>query len=252
MKTAFITISIGKRPWADTTRKLLKKYTDSIGADLIVEDSFDDDEILQWCKSQSSPRKNLHAYVMKSLVVEKYLKIYDRITVIDDAYCIKPSSENIFDIVPEGELGYLRHPYHQSKIKDHVAHNSFDMIKRFYGNINMIYDEKYYSNSSLVVYSKIHQQAFSRENIKKCLPLFLTNWPHQTYMYYTCMSNKLKMFEIPEIYHVIPGMYDMMGKDRATLKSALKYINSETRGCHITGRYNYREKLLKEVCELWM
>lgn len=259
MNSAIICVSIGKRPWTKYTFNILKKYAKNINSDFIVESECNYKPVINFeNRFVKVGRPNKKGYIAKALVVEKYLKKYDRIAVIDDSYIIKPNANNLFELIPESYLGFNPEVHMNLKKGKPTPSSgvSFSSIKKYIKENNLKeinYDWTKYANSSLVLYDKSHIEYFSQDYIFNNLNLFNCRQPHQTFLYYTCAKFNIKQKEIPQNFHIVPGIWEKTSSERRILKSGKSYINLDNvSGVHYTGTYNYRELLLKEAYELWV
>jgi len=259
MNHAVICVSIGKRPWTKYTFDAMERYAKNINSDFIIESECNYKSVNNFeNKFINVGRPNKKGYIAKALVVEKYLKKYDRIAVIDDSYIIKSNADNLFELIPESYLGFNPELHmNLKKGKPTPSSNvSFEYIKKYIkeNNLNEInYDWTKYANSSLVLYDRSHIEYFSQDYIFNNLNLFNCRQPHQSFLYYTCAKFNIKQKEIPQSFHIIPGIWEKLQRERSVLTSGKSYINLDgVNGVHYTGTYKHRESLLKEAHELWI
>lgn len=159
---------------------------------------------------QSQHLKNYTINVKASF--ERYdmynlLKIYDRVLWLDSDIYISKQSENIFDIVPEDELGVF---YEVDSIK-----KTNDCINRMVETFQMKTKLSKYFNSGVLVTSKCHsemfnmskvEEFFNNPNIKGC-----QNSDQDYLNLYTHREN-VKVYSLPR-------QYNYMINDRGFVKS---------------------------------
>ena len=131
-----------------------------------------------------------------------------------------------------------------SELKKYIKENNL---------MEVYYDWTKYANSSLVLYDRSHIEYFSQDHIFNNLNLFNCRQPHQSFLYYTCAKFNIKQKEIPQSFHVIPGIWEKLQRERSGFTSGKSYINLDgVNGVHYTGTYRHRESLLKEAHDLWI
>lgn len=189
-----LTLSVGNRPWFNTTKKSMIEYSQKINCDFMIID-----------KPHLNPR---------NLKCEIYdlLDRYDRIIYLDDTCIITQSCPNLFDIVPENNFGVFCEP--RSLIS---VYQILDEGFKYY-KINKCNDNLFF-NSGVMVISKIHKEIFKPVemknicgfydqvyfNCKRCelnIPIYnLTN----RFNYMIPFKNNVKLVNNVYIYHITRG-----------------------------------------------
>lgn len=240
---AIIMVSLGgKRAWLEYSSETFRQYAKNIGCDFIIETESPKMPAIEKLP-RSEGRTNKVPYAAKAYFVEKYLKQYDRIAIVDDTYCIRVDAESIFDLIPEGYLGF--NPEAKKWTEDKPRSHTYS--ERFLGkNIFGWASTKPYMNSGMIVYDQSHKDIFTLGNIYLNANLFNADFPHQTFTYYLVNKYDCKMKALPAEYHVVPGINTMTYNVR---KNISEYdIKSSEMAFHITGSYSKRTELIKNIC----
>jgi hypothetical protein len=238
---AIIIISIGDRPWANSSIKTVEYFCEKNNCDLFVEKE-NPEELAILKNLKNVGRKNKIAYATKAYVVEKFLSNYKKIAVVDDTICINPHTPNFFKLVPENYIGYNKEPGKDSNL---TIENSFKIIKKYIPNFKE-FNKNFYMNSGFLIYDKNHKGIFTTKNIIENKNLLLSNFPHQTLTYFLLRKYKCKMFELDKKFHIVPGIEDPF-LNRKELKSIGNYFNKNDYVYHFTGTYRYRNLLISET-----
>ena len=159
---------------------------------------------------QSQHLKNYTLQVKASF--ERYdiynlLKVYDRVLWLDSDIYISKNSDNIFDIVPEDELGVFYEV--DSMAKTHgclrVMAESFKLDKPL---------PKYF-NSGVLVTSKCHSEMFNMVKVKEFFEnsnITVNRNSDQDYLNLYVHKNNVKVYSLPR-------QYNYMINDRGFVKS---------------------------------
>jgi lipopolysaccharide biosynthesis glycosyltransferase len=213
MKKLVLSVSIGNRPFTKYTLKTIEEYAYKIKADYKLISEY---KVPEEYNDIPIGRNGNTVYLVKLLVVQDYLKIYDRIIFLDDSCIVNTDYPNLFDIVPYNFLGannegVLEWPTAATKTID--LFNRSNLPK----NILTKHD---YINTGILVISKHHSELFSKNNIlslgKK--KFFANAWPEQTYMNYV-----LSAFTIPVFY--LPHHFNRMSVHKERLEERVNYSN---------------------------
>jgi hypothetical protein len=189
MKYAVITIAIGERyqKMGEITHFNMKRYADKIGADFIVID--------KQKVSQTTPH-------WEKFQLLDYLEEYDRILFVDTDVLIKKNCPNIFDVVPEAELGIFNEAPFVAR-RDIAIETCADAYKLK----DFKWDGKYY-NTGVMVVSRCHRMLFRKPEQE------IFNFYEQSYLNLAIQRSSFKIFNLPFEYNRMSCMDKMTGKGR--------------------------------------
>jgi hypothetical protein len=164
-----VTIAVGANyeHLATLTHPRIKNYADRIGADFVV-----------W---KDSGTHTIPAY--RKLDVVDLLKKYERVLYIDTDILIRPDAPNIFDIVPETQLGLFEEGrFSERKMAFYeygkaVGDNCDGWLNRYY-------------NTGVIVASRGHEGAFAQPQIE------INNYYEQTCINYNVYKFNVPVFEL--------------------------------------------------------
>ena len=144
-KRAIVTIVTGSfhRFLASLTHYYLKNYAAKVEADLIILTNDDkDSKACCWLK-----------YTMKDL-----LSTYDRILYIDTDIIVTDKTPDLFDEVPEDSIGCYNEIPHSKAWVDMTYPKYISIVGE---NPEEYYDETFYMNAGLFLFSKQHSKLFT-------------------------------------------------------------------------------------------
>lgn len=170
-KLAVLTIAMGEhyQKLSKITHPTIKHYADKIGAEFIVID--------QQKISQTTPH-------WEKFQIFNLLNVYDRILFIDTDIIIREDAPNIFDEVPDTELGL----FNEAPWTDRSKELLIDTCKAYDTKLDG-WDGKYY-NSGVMVISRCHKHLFKKPDKE------VFNFYEQTYLNMIFALNKPKIFDI--------------------------------------------------------
>jgi hypothetical protein len=187
MSRAVVTIACGSfyERLAAITHPTIQAYADRIGADFIV-----------W--------REFGSHVMphyQKLELAKVLDQYDRVLYIDTDVLVRGDTPDLFEIVPEDELGaFDETPY---------INRNIDMIQFMtaVGCDPWSWDGKYY-NTGVMVLSKCHQHLFYQPERE------LNAVMEQSYLNLVFSRTKTKMYPLPHRFNRMAFMDWFSGENR--------------------------------------
>lgn len=158
---ALITIVIGKQAEAlfEITQPFFDSYAKNINADLIV------------IRDLNYEGKILPMPYYAKLKLTEYLNQYKQVVYLDCDIIILPESPNIFDYVPEENLGVV------IEGKDLSHWKSLYLVTAEMGTLENWQKPDQYFNAGMIVCSQIHQQLFEYPD-----SFFLGQFPDQTFL----------------------------------------------------------------------
>jgi len=166
-------------------------YADRVGADLLV--------------LKELPYDLPSPHWAKFSIYELLKKQYNRIAFIDADILIRPDTPNIFDVVPEEQLGIFNEgTYTPRAMCIHEVKKVFNVpLPRWNG--------KDYYNTGVMVVSRDHRHIFRvDEDIK---PL-RNSFGEQTYLNMKIMSSDVKIFSLPFKFNRMSMMDRIIGVSR--------------------------------------
>lgn len=189
MKYAVISITIGEKyqKMSEITHPYIKKYADKIGADFIVIDK------------QKVSKTTPHWEKFQLL---DYLNDYDRILFLDTDVIVKKNCPNLFDLVPEAQMGMFNEaPF--------VARRdiAIETCAEAYRMKDFAWDGKYY-NTGVMVVSRCHRMLFRKPEVE------IFNFYEQSYLNVMIQRMKIPVFNLPYQYNRMTCMDKISGKDR--------------------------------------
>lgn len=241
-RVAVLVISIGERPFSALTLSNIKAYADRIGAEFIVEREI---AIPFWlafkCKLMKFKRKNIECYLQKMLGINKALENFDRVLLLDDSCLVSDGAPDIFDMVPEEEIG----AFPESDCVDFKA-PSYD--KNFILKKKGVSISGYYNTGVLIV-SKGHKDMFSPESLSSNLPLFKSMYPDQAYFAYMVEVNGIKVHKISSDWNFMPVFDYSDNSNRELLNLPEEHLDivKQKNIVHVTGYYKNREKIIEQI-----
>ena len=187
MKLAIATVTIGNdyQRMAEITHPLIQKYADKCGADFIVWDQMGNFEKPHYVKL------NLHSA----------LDYYDRILFVDTDIIIRDDAPNLFEIVPEGELGI----FEEGRFTDRKQ-MTLDFMKSI-GYDSESWNEKYY-NTGVMLVGKEHQPIFIPPHEER------VHLGEQTYLNTMISFYKPKVFTLSYHFNRMTCMDKPTGEER--------------------------------------
>jgi len=213
---AIVTICIGitHQKYAQTSYPTIEKYARKIGAKLIT--------INQTKLSKASP--HFEKFQLYDLLTK-----YDRIIYLDTDLIIHDDCPNLFDIVPEDEMG----AFDESPFRDHQQHME-QASTTYHIDINENYDGSYY-NTGVMVISRLHRDMFK-------LPSSQSIYNHfdQSYLNLYIQANNIKMFKLHHKFNRMPLLDEVTGEHR---------LNSNI--IHYAGILNNADKIMINDLQRW-
>jgi glycosyl transferase family 8/glycosyl transferase family 9 (putative heptosyltransferase) len=188
-KRAIITLSIGEhyQKIAQITHPTLKRYADKIGADFVV--------ISERKISQTTPH-------WEKFQILDFLNKYDRILYLDTDILIRKNCPDLFDIVPEDELGiYNEAPFVPSR--DYAIAR----IAEQYEVNDFKWDGKYY-NTGVMVISKCHRSLFRKPEKE------IFNFYEQSFINMQIQRQKPKIHELDYKFNRMTCVDKVIGRNR--------------------------------------
>jgi hypothetical protein len=169
-ETVVLTISIGEhyQKISKYTLPFLKSYADKIGADFINITEHNKDYITQkWNK----------------FYIHKLLNDYKRVLYLDIDMIIREDCPNLFEIVPETQLGMFNEGRYSSR------QEFIEQASEYYKEPVTKWNGKFY-NSGVMVISRIHKQIFK---MPKGIDFVETDQP---YINLRIVNDKVNMFDL--------------------------------------------------------
>lgn len=272
--------AIGNRPWVKYTSNLFKKYAHNNNVDFILCSSYPSEGEYPFPDLPDTPgRPNKKAYALKPFLAYHYLKNYDKVAIVDDTCCIRPSAPNLFDQIPENTLGAKRtgaeHWFiscstiathtllrkcpilHSSRFSKNIIRFGDRMGKLSYLSMKKAkiplptgkkYKREWYGNGGVRIYPKSFRNAFSPEQIQQHSTLLFSNYPEQTLVYFLQIQNKIPFKSLPGTFNNKPGD-NLPPHERVQLKTFHDMPNDESFVYHVTGAYKFRQELIASICE---
>lgn len=145
-KLVLVTSSESFSKISEVTHPSIKSYAEKIGADFCVID-----------KSEIKNPKDWKFHISDKL------EEYDRVLYVDSDLIIRPDAPDIFDIVPEGEIGllyesrFLPKTQELNQILDVLKFPQEKRLGKFYG-------------TGVIVASKVHSHIFSQRDLVGKIP----------------------------------------------------------------------------------
>lgn len=146
----------------------IKQYADKVGAKIL----------------RLSKNKGLH-YHYKILQLNQLFKKYDRILVLDCDILIRKDCPDLFDCVPENEIGTVLED------KGSRLENRRQRIKQVQDKFGDIGWKQGYINTGVALFSKKHRNLFQKRN------LWLNNGYDDVYLGYWIHKLGYKIFKLP-------------------------------------------------------
>lgn len=148
MKKAIATLCIGEdfQRMGDLTHPLMKEYANKTDADFLVI---------------NNPVINNGDVGFEKFQLYNILKYYDRVIFLDTDIIVRKHCPNLFDIVPENDLGVFIESKYDRYSPDVNHQQRIVGIQKALGNIFWNAD---YFNSGVMVLNKRHQPIFDLEN----------------------------------------------------------------------------------------
>lgn len=165
-----LTIAIGEyyNRIAKITLPFLKEYAEKIGADFILINEFNEKYITQkWNK----------------FYISELLNDYRRIIYLDIDIIVRKDCPNLFDIVPENELGMFNEGRYVPRFE------FLEQASEYYGEPLKKWNGKFF-NSGVMVISRIHKQLF---RMPQGIDYVETDQP---YLNLRILNDNIKMFEL--------------------------------------------------------
>lgn len=141
-KKVIVTRAKNIEEMAKITHPLLKKYAERCGADFIVI---------------NEDRMNLSSFHFEILQCYDLFDTYERILVIDTDTLITPSCPNLFEIVPEGQIGTI---YEDKYNRKRDRWGWIRKVQQAWGDVGW---RKGYINTGVILFSKCHRDALTYE-----------------------------------------------------------------------------------------
>jgi hypothetical protein len=193
MKNAVVTLCIGDefKKLSELTHPIIKKYADKIGADFINLDS--------QRLSTSTPH-------WEKFRIFNLLEDYERIIYLDTDVIIREDCPNLFEIVPESQLGMFNEAPYTDRGKELMA----DICRLYEIKLDK-WNGKYY-NSGVMVISQVHKHLF-RKPVKE-----YANFYEQSYLNMKIAeavnNEEIEMFELDYEYNRMTCMDLFTGEER--------------------------------------
>ena len=187
MRRAVVTIACGEffQRLAAITHPTLRAYADKLGADFIAWDDY---------RGHTIP-------TYQKLELGKLLDDYDRILYLDTDVLVRDDAPNVFELVPEGQLGMLEESRYLDRTVDVIQY----MLGVGYDARQ--WDRKYY-NAGVMVLSKRHENLFTQPAVE---------WNHlgdQSYLNLMISRTETKVFSLPYRFNRMYFMDWFHGEDR--------------------------------------
>lgn len=215
MRTAIVTIAMGDvyERIAKISHPSIKVYADRIGADFIV--------INRRSISSTSPH-------FEKFQIYYLLNKYNRILFIDTDIIIRKDCPNLFEEVPEDELG----AFNEGSFADRAG--AMEMIMHQYGH-KVDWDGKYY-NTGVMVISRCHKFLFKKPEIE------ISNFYEQSYINLLIQAQKIKMNDLDYKFNRMTVLDQYTGEHRLT-----SYI------VHYAGapNFDFMMDLMKQDLQKW-
>jgi ADP-heptose:LPS heptosyltransferase len=188
-----LTIAIGEdyERMSKLTHPSIKSYAHKINADYLCIDKTN--------LSETSPH-------WEKFQIYDLLDKYDRIIYFDTDLIIRDDCENLFEIVPDGELGM----FNEAPFTNRSMELMIDICKK-YGITLPDWNGKYY-NSGVMVISKTHQKLFKKPE-KEYFSFY-----EQSYLNMMIAHLKIKVFNLRYIYNRMTCMDAFTGEERHASK----------------------------------
>lgn len=191
MKKLILTLSLGEnyKKMGELTHPRIKQYADKIGADFLA--------ITEQKISQTTPH-------WEKFQIRELLDTYDRILYLDTDILIREDCPDLFDIVPENELGV----FNEGKFTDRSKELMIDCCKAY--GVQMDWDAEYY-NTGVMVISKAHKDLFNRPIKEYC------SFYEQTYLNMIISLMKplgLKTYNLDHKFNRMTCMDKFTGEER--------------------------------------
>lgn len=246
-KHAIVMISIGDRPWVTGSAETFRLYCQRIGADFYLVTEFPSPLEFAFPALPERPgRPNKKAYACKTYFAWKFLAEfhYERVVVVDDSCCVRVSSPNIFDLIPQGCCGF-------TTTNEKHAMMSFKSIAKFIAAKNLPeieYNPEFYMNSGVVLYDAAFARAMHKERIIAAADLLFAKYPHQTLTYYLLMTAQVDMQKLPKSFNSIPAL-NIDKQERINLTDIADHMQDHVNIFHITGGFKHRGALISQIAE---
>jgi hypothetical protein len=245
-KRAILMISVGDdRPWAIAVAELAALYAKKCEAQFFLIDHLPSSAALPIGPLPDAPgRRNKLAYAAKCFFPWRYMTEhgFDRVLVLDDSCCIRPSCPDIFELVPGDAVGFTR------TSSTHFA-SSLEMIQNVFPTADAgEFTKTRYMNGGFILYHSGMREAMSPERIVHAKNLLSAKFPQQTLLLYLLQSKETKMHEIDKSFNRTLG-YQMSPRERSRLIEPDPFIEDNTYVYHITSSFKYRAQIIKRLCE---
>lgn len=186
-KNAVVTLTIGPfNEIARLTHPTLKAYADKIGAEFIV--------IQERAISKTTPH-------WEKFQIHHLLNHYRRIIYIDTDIIVREDCPNLFDIVPEGELGM----FNEGPVTE--RRGAMQLASQEYQVPLDDWDNTYY-NSGVMVISRNHKDLFRKPDEE------ISNFYEQSYLNLAIHKSRTKMFALDYKYNRMTCMDKVTGEHR--------------------------------------
>lgn len=193
-KTAVMTIAIGDNyhKISQISKPLFEQYAKKINADFIFI---------------NFPKVSLTSPHWEKFQIFDLLNVYDRIIYLDSDILIREDCPNLFDIVPENQLGM----FNESPFTANRELSMIEVCKQYNETLSK-WDRKYY-NTGVMVVSRRHKYLFKKPE-QECF-----NFYEQSYLNLVIAkeNNKVRefplMFDIPHYFNRMTCM-DFLGDER--------------------------------------
>ncbi len=187
MRRAVVTIACGEffERLAAITHPTLRAYADKLGADFIVWDNYRGHTIPNYQK----------------LELARLLDQYDRILFLDTDVLVRDDAPDIFELVPEDQVGMLEESLYCDRTIDVIQY----MIGVGYDARQ--WDRKYY-NTGVLVLSQRHKNLFAQPAVE------LNHLGEQTYVNLMISRTQTKVFPLPYRFNRMYFMDWLYGEDR--------------------------------------
>jgi lipopolysaccharide biosynthesis glycosyltransferase len=184
---AIVTIAFGTlyEKMAEVTHPTIEAYAKKVGADFVI-----------WrdCSEYKVPG-------YKKTEIRTLLQTYKRVLFIDTDILIREDAPNLFDIIPEGELGI----FEEGKVQERRG-NMIDYMRQV-GFDTKKWDGNYY-NTGVMMVSKAHENIFVNP------PTQIDNFYEQTYLNTMIAHLKPKIFDLDYKFNRMCCMDPITGEER--------------------------------------
>lgn len=235
-----ITLNNGGRKYLFYTKKLMELYSEKCNSDFKVITDYKKDFDIE------IGRSNNKSYLYKMLVIDEYLKYYEKVLFIDDTCCINKNTPNIFELTDENSISGFNEGIYTNL-------NSVNFDKNFiFEHKNFTIDCDKYLNTGVLCVPKNLSYLFNIENIIKNKDLFLSSYVDQCYLNYVLQYNNINIKTLSvKFNNIFLNNFESFKRDEIETLNE-DYIK-EQYIMHISGYYqnDIRIRYIQKICEFF-